>query len=142
MVSISRRMRRWLSGWLALTLLFTQLATAAHACPKQDATARGAAIAAMAETVAMGDCAGAPASVMDADQPNLCKAHCEAGAQSANNADATLDVPPGAPMAPPLVRVLDPAQAGRRAAAMPATLAAGPPPGTTPLYLTLHVLRD
>jgi hypothetical protein len=66
-VTFSRPLRRWLSGWLAFTVLFTQLAVAAYACPGQAVVAMPCAM-----TMADGDM---PA--MDADQPGLCAKHCQ-----------------------------------------------------------------
>ena len=60
-----RRHRGWLSGWLIALVLFTQLATAAYACPQLSPASDDAA-AAMA---AMPDCEGSMPTSMDPDQP-------------------------------------------------------------------------
>ena len=122
-------------------LLFTQLATAAYACPQLSAAPDAAAAAMAAEMAAMPDCAGMPAQ-RDADQPQLCKAHCEAGSSSVNSQPAAPDAPAAIALASAVVGVLDVAQAAQRAAAMPAAVADGPPPGAPPLYLSLLVLRN
>lgn len=94
--------------------------------------------AAMAD---MPDCAGGMAS-MDPEQPQLCKAHCEAGQQSVNSGAWGLDALPAIHQSGAWVGVLDAVMAATLAAAMPAALAAGPPPGTPPIYLRLLVLRN
>ena len=133
-----RRYRVRLSGWLAAVLLFTQLATAAYACPQLVAPSVDASAAAMAD---MPDCAGMPAP-RDPEHPQLCKAHCEAGSSSVNSQPVAPDAPAAVALAAALVGVLDAAQAAQRAAAMPAAVADGPPPGAPPLYLSLVVLRN
>lgn len=132
-----RRHRAWLSGWLVALLLFTQWATAAYACPQLAPAAAQAAT----EMAAMPDCSGMPAA-MDPEQPQLCKAHCEAGSSSLNSQPGTPDAPPAMALAAALVGVLDVAQAAQRAACMPAAVADGPPSGAPPLYLSLLVLRN
>ncbi|MFO1217562.1 MAG: hypothetical protein U1E89_04160 [Burkholderiaceae bacterium] len=134
-MALARSLLRRLAVVLAATLLLAQWATAAYVCP------RGGAVdtAAMA---AMPDCPGRPAGAMDTEQPQLCKAHCEQGTQSVN---ATPQPEPATSFS--VVAVLD----WRTAAALPlpgwpaaraADASAQPPPGATPLYLTLRVLRD
>lgn len=138
----SRRHRGWLSRSLVVLLLFVQWATASYACPRLAAAAAGGEAAMTAEAMAaMPDCAGAMAA-MDPDQPQLCKAHCEAGLQSVNSGAAGLDAPPAVHPGGAWVGVLDAVQAAALAAAMPAALAAGPPPGSPPIYLRLLVLRN
>ena len=85
-----RRHRGWLSGWLIALVLFTQLATAAYACP-QLSPAPDDAAAAMA---AMPGCHSSMPTRMDPDQPQLCKAHCETGKTSVNSQVAAPDAPP------------------------------------------------
>lgn len=133
----SRRHRARLSGWLIAVLLFTQLATAAYACP-QLAPAPADAVAAMA---VMPGCDGMPAS-MDPEQPQLCKAHCEAGKTSVNSQVAAPDAPPAMAVGAALVGIVDLADAAQLAASMPASLADGPPVGSPPLYLSFLVLRN
>ncbi len=61
--------RRRLASWLALAILFTQIATAAHACPMKQAAASAMPCAAMM----------AAAGTLDAEQPGLCLQHCQHG---------------------------------------------------------------
>lgn len=133
----SRRHRRWLSGWLVALMLFMQWATAAYACPRADAEARGDAVA----MAAMPDCNGDMGG-LDPAQPQLCKAHCQAGQQSVHSGAVVPDAPPALALAGAVVGVLDIAEAAQLAAAMPPAWAAGPPVGAPPLYLSLHVLRN
>lgn len=134
-----RRHRCWLSSWLIAVLLFGQLATAAYACPQQAAAPSGGAMSAMA---AMPDCADAMPASMDPDQPQLCKAHCEAGLQSTNSQAAALDAPPALAHGAALLGSVDLAEAAQIAAGMPPAVADGPPPPAQPLYLSLLVLRN
>lgn len=62
------------------SLLFMQLAVASYACP--GTASKAAEISAMAE--AGMPCAQSMTVNMDEDQPNLCKAHCQAGHQVAD----------------------------------------------------------
>lgn len=133
-----RRHRGWLSGWLIALVLFTQLATAAYACPQLSPASDDAA-AAMA---AMPDCEGSMPTSMDPDQPQLCKAHCETGKTSVNSQVAALDAPPAMAVGAALVGIVDVADAAQLAATMPASVADGPPVGSPPLYLSVLVLRN
>ncbi len=133
-----RRHRGWLSGWLIALVLFTQLATAAYACP-QLSPAPDDAVAAMA---AMPDCEGSMPTSMDPDQPQLCKAHCETGKTSVNSQVAAPDAPPAMAVGAALVGIVDVAEAAQLAATMPASVADGPPVGSPPLYLSFLVLRN
>ena len=133
-----RRHRGWLSGWLIAVLLFTQLATAAYACP-QLAPESADAAAAMA---VMPDCDGSMPASMDPEQPQLCKAHCEAGKTSVNSQLAAPDAPPALAGGAALVGMVDVVDAAQLAAAMPASVADGPPVGSLPLYLSFLALRN
>jgi hypothetical protein len=130
---LSRRPTRWLSGWLIAMLLFTQLATAAYACP-------GLAAATSAQA-AMPGCEGHQAASMDPEQPQLCHAHCQQGSQNVHPTPAS-DTP-GAPL---LLALLDWSEAAlpqpQRPALAPAVRAGASPPGAPPLYLSLLVLRN
>lgn len=117
-----------------MLLLFTQLATAAYACP----AAAAAAVPAMAD---MPGCDGRMTRPQDPDQPLLCQAHCQQGA-------LTVQATPAADAAPTpvLLAVLDwalvdwlPAQPAARASAL---VPGAAPPGTPPRYLVLLVLRN
>lgn len=132
-----RSFTRLLSGWLVLTLLFAQVASAAYACP-QGLASSAPVQQAMAE---MPGCDGHMAAGLDDAQPSLCKAHCEQGAQSVNSVAAS-DVP----AATTLWAVLDwaplalvPVQAGH---GQVLALSGAPPPGAPPLYIALLVLRN
>jgi hypothetical protein len=132
---VGRRHRRVLSGWLILALLFAQFAVAAYACPR--ATAEPANMAAMDE---MPGCDGSMAATIDPGQPQLCKAHCERGAQTVNPISA-IDLPAATSMAAVLdgsPRLLLADAAAARHGPVPS---GAPPPGSPPLYLTLLVLR-
>jgi hypothetical protein len=136
-MSLSRRLRRWICGGMAMAVLFTQLAIAAYSCPVPDAAAVSA-HAAM--TLAMPDCHGMSDSD-DPVQPQLCKAHCSNDAQSAARA-LLPDLQPNPASVALLLRVIE------SIAPAPITQAQRPPPplvrATTslPLYLSLHVLRN
>lgn len=69
------RRSRFVAAIVALiSMLFMQLAVAAYACPAQEISQAIETVQAMAD---MPDC-----SEMDAEQPNLCQAHEQAGNQS------------------------------------------------------------
>jgi hypothetical protein len=139
-----RHHRRWsscLSGWLVAVLLFTQLATAAYACP-QLTPASPASPEAVAAMAAMPDCDGSMPSRMDPDQPQLCKAHCDAGKTSVNSQVVAPDAPPAMAVGAALVGIVDGADAAQLAASMPASVADGPPLGSPPLFLSFLVLRN
>lgn len=131
----SRRPTRWLSGWLIVVLLFAQLATAAYACPLPPAAAPSAPMAAMP------GCDEHLPGALDPDQPQLCRAHCQQGAQTVGQ-----PVAPDLTAVPVLLAVLDwtPAVVAVSPGAVPtAELVSGaPPPGSPPLYLSLLVLRN
>lgn len=136
---IHRRLERWLSGGLVLLLLFMQLATAAYACPAELQALRNA--AAMQAMPAMADCDANMARDMDAEQPQLCKAHCQQGEQVLG-VTAMGDWTPW----PLLLAVID-WRPTLQAALPPARACSGPPPGAVPpgsppIYLSLLVLRN
>ena len=134
---LHRRPRRWLSGWLIVVLLFTQLATSAYACPTIVAAA--SAPAAMPE---MPGCEGNMPAAMDPDQPQLCQAHCSQDSLTVQSAPSA-DLQPAPAV---LLATLDwglTALAPAHAADRPAPVATGaPPPGSPPIYLALLVLRN
>jgi hypothetical protein len=132
--------RRWLCAALAGVLLFGQLAAAAYACPAGESRAMQPSQTLRAEPVH--DCTGQAPDAMDPAQPLLCKAHCQPDGQSVNSVPAAAGVLPPALVDAVLVRVLDVADAEALAAAMPPALAAGPPAGSPPIYLSLRVLRN
>ena len=134
---LHRSLKRWLSCGLVALLLFMQLATAAYACPTELRALRAA-----AATESMPGCDGNMARDMDADQPQLCKAHCETGKTSVNSQVAAPDAPPAMAVGAALVGIVDVAEAAQLAATMPASVADGPPVGSPPLYLSFLVLRN
>ena len=69
---IGRVFRRWWSGTLVLAVLFTQLATAAYACPAGRSDATTTVAVPCAEMVAV-------SMALDAEQPALCMQHCQFG---------------------------------------------------------------
>lgn len=128
-----RRHRRWLPAWLVPVLLFAQIATAAYACP-QAAQPVTEAVIAKAE---MPDCHVG----MDPAQPQLCKAHCEAGQQSVNSNTGAVSVPGPALIDARWARALTCTDAAQIALVPSKAQSVGPPTGTLPLYLSLLVLR-
>jgi hypothetical protein len=135
-MALSRQLRRWVSGALVMTILFTQLAVAAYACP----TAEQAAHVPSTAMAGMPDCHDAEEGE-DLAQPQLCKAHCANEAQSSVRA-ATPDLQPNPASVALLQRVIEPAApvvfAISHARAAPLT----DPPDPLPLYLSLLVLRN
>lgn len=129
-----RRHRGWVTTWLIAALLFMQLAVAAHACMQPaPATAQAA----------VPDCPHHRAAAPEPEREHspLCKAHCESGLQSVNTQAGALDAP--SVLAVPAALVGDVAVApAANTVARPEALAAGPPPGAPPIYLTYLVLRN
>jgi hypothetical protein len=160
------RHRRWLCTGLVALLLNGQWAAVAYACQALAPPARPAALAsseapeaqdrpggqgsddraaAAADDAAPGctghHAASAGAAPAEPESPLRCKAHCQADEQSVNSSPAPGDAP-SAVSGLLLLRVLDQAQAEALAAVMPVVArAAGPPPGTPPIYLSLLLLR-
>ena len=134
--------RRWLAGWLVLSLLFAQAATAAYACPLWRAVG-SAPTQVMADCAEMASMAGQSGSGIDTAQPHLCKAHCDAGKQSPTAA-AALDFSHGVVLLSSLIWSCSPASS-REPVALRINARSGAPPGspagTQPLYIALQVLR-
>ena len=132
---LSRRPTRWLSSWLSLALLFMQIAAAAYVCPV------AAPVTAPIAMVEMPGCSGHMPAALDADQPQLCKAHCQQGSQTVQPTPSS-----DAPVTPVLVAVLDWTGAAllpqQPAGRLPLVASGAPPPGSPPLYLSLLVLRN
>lgn len=138
--------RRWLAGWLVLTLLFAQAATAAYSCPMWQ---RDGSTQTMTDCAEMAGMSGDPGTrtdtrtSMDAAQPNLCKAHCDAGEQSLTPL-AGMDFSHGVVLLGSLAWSSSPASScdpvspriHARSGAPP-----GSPPGAAPLFLALQVFR-
>jgi hypothetical protein len=126
---------RWLCGMLVALVLFTQLATAAYACPAAIDASRSMPMAEMP------GCDQDMSAAMDADQPQLCKAHCQQGNQAVSGL-LTADLVSW----PVLVSVLDwglDAFVPQGPVQRPTVLRPGAsPPGSPPLYLSLLVLRN
>ena len=99
---MSRRLR-FVAVVLALTgMLFGQLAVAAYACPVLGAYLQaGASSSSSASAESCCD----PASI-DTEQPALCRAHCDQGAQAFEKAASAPPVP--GPASTPLVVVVGP----------------------------------
>jgi hypothetical protein len=133
---LHRAFKRWVSGGLVMLVLFMQLATAAYACPAELQALR--ADAAMA---AMPGCEGGMSLDMDADQPQLCKAHCQQGDQVTGAAPAC-DWTPW----PVLLAVIDWRQTAQLSLPSARQWSGPPPgavpPGSPPIYLSLLVLRN
>lgn len=135
-MQVHRAFKRWVSGGLVMLLLFMQLAAAAYACPAELQALRDD-----AAMEAMPGCDGNMPRGMDADQPQLCKAHCQQGEQAVG-ASPSGDWTPW----PLLWAVIDWRQSAD--ADLPRALAwSGPPlgavlPGSPPIYLSLLVLRN
>lgn len=133
---VHRAFKRWVSGGLVMLLLFMQLATAAYACP-----AELQALRAEAAMEAMPGCDGNMPRDMDAEQPQLCKAHCQQGEQVVG----ATPVGDWAPW-PLLWAVIDWQQAARAdlppARAWSSLPPGAVPPGSPPIYLSLLVLRN
>ena len=75
--------------WFIVHLLFTQLALAAYLCPASPGTKtdQGAVTHSLAvASLSPGPCEGVMSgAVMDPDQPNLCRAHCDADGQASGS---------------------------------------------------------
>ncbi|WP_114968880.1 hypothetical protein [Rhodoferax ferrireducens] len=129
--------RTWIATFVALCLLFAQIATAAYACPqllKQSVSMIDG------NAVVMADCDSMSASQMDEEQPSLCKAYCESGLQShesKNSADVQLTA---LDVLWSLVWIFQPALESA-ALAVPVTQTPERPPGSPPLYLVHQVFR-
>jgi len=136
-MSLPRCALRRLALWLVLGLLASQWAVAAYVCPL------GATAALARAMPEMPGCDGSMAgAAMDPDQPQLCKAHCEQGAQGVK-ASVT-------PAAEPLPNttvwaVLDwqlPALQPAPSVRERVRPGAAAPPPAPPIYLALRVLRN
>ena len=133
---VRRAFKRWVSGGLVMLLLFVQLATAAYACPAELQALRDE-----ASMEAMPGCDGNMPRDMDAEQPQLCKAHCQQGEQVVG-ATPVGDWTP----CPLLLAVID-WQHAAWADRLATRVQSGPPPGAVPpgsppIYLSLLVLRN
>ena len=143
---ITRRLRRWLSVWQIVSLLFMQLAVAAYVCPMaqaQTSAVNAEAAQDMTDMTDMPVCQEGK-SGMDPTRGALCKAHCEQGEQVVGGLHAGAA---DAPATAGLLALLDwrvtalavHAQAQTAGQALPHCAA---PPGLPPRYLSLLVLRQ
>ena len=76
---LRRPLRRWVSGWFVLMIVFSQILTAAYACPQVGIVepTSGASMARM-------PCASEPMRAeLDPAQPGLCLQHCQYGSNQA-----------------------------------------------------------
>lgn len=152
MVSIRRIVTQWgrrIVGGLIVALLFSQMALAMYACPKQDTDAHAASMQmgdmAMEEASGMSsmpDCHAMPGT-MDDESPQLCRAHCGGDGKPAPSPQG-LDVPSTAAAHAVWITYLLPVvpdpQSSTGARADPAWL--DHRTGSLPLYLTFLVLRN
>ena len=125
-MSPRRSLRRWLSIWLVLAVLFTQLATAAYVCPMGSAAVGKNAASPEVETM---PCASMMSGgvMLDAEQPGLCLQHCQAGSQTVD-ASNPASVPAPALLPTLTVRTFEPADLHRPAWAAHQRSRDGAPP--------------
>lgn len=76
-MQLRRGLRRWLSGSLLLAILFTQVVTAAYACPTHRAGVGGDPTAGAALANLPCEAMLAMAVELDPEQPGLCAQHCQ-----------------------------------------------------------------
>ncbi len=151
MVFIRRIVMQWgrlIGGGLIVTLLFSQMALAMYACPKQDSAGHFASmqVAGMVLEDAVGtpfmpECHAMPGT-MDDEAPHLCRAHCSGDSQPAPSS-CGVDLQPLVAhlvwIGYVLPAVIDaPLAADFRARQVQPHSRAGAPP----LYLALQVLRN
>jgi len=134
-MEFSRRLRRWLSGALGATILFTQLAVAAYVCPPSNP-----ARAAPAAMAGMPDCHEAEEE-SDSQQPQLCKAHCANEAQSSARTGAP-DLQPNPASVALLQRIVEPPATAYFSLPDARATPFAHPPDPLPRYLSLLVLRN
>lgn len=138
--------RRIIGGFIA-TLLLTQLALAAYACPKLGAShaaamqASGIAMSAALDMASMPDCHAMPGT-MDDEAPQLCRAHCNSEGSPASVPFAQ-DFKPSAVQLIGLAYVAAPELIVPEAADLDrVALEPDERSGFPPRYLTLQVLRN
>jgi hypothetical protein len=146
---------------LAAALLWAQWLTVSYACPllrgeggdaypgSVEASAIGvAAVSARPQLVPdaieaappLGHCAEHGPAAMDPDQPQRCKAHCQAGQETVNSQASAFDAPPLAAAA--VVGLVALIESNLPPPGWARARATGPPRGAPPLYLSLRVLRN
>ena len=78
-----RKARIWWSGWLIVSLLFMQLASAAYACPMTSTRSDEPRVSGMPCAMAMAIANPSDERpALDPEQPALCLAHCKGGSQT------------------------------------------------------------
>lgn len=85
---LRKSLRRWFSGWLVLTILFTQVATAAYVCPMAAPAGQREGSSAMAGMPCAEMMSGGGIQALDPAQPGLCLHHCMDGSQTFEPAHA------------------------------------------------------
>jgi len=137
-MALSRRLRRWLSVALATTILFTQVALSAYACPTAEPVLHHD--LASVPMAGMPDCHGAEGAEKPVP-PQLCKAHCANDAQSEARTISP-DLQPNPASMALLQRVILPPAELLLPVPMARVTPSADPPDPLPLYLSLLVLRN
>ncbi len=119
-----------------MTILLTQVAVSAYACP----TAEHGAPPAHAAMAGMPDCHDTD-EAPDPARPQLCKAHCANEAQSAARAISP-DLQPNPASVALLQRVIEPVTTVLLPIPLERAAPLTGPPDPLPLYLSLLVLRN
>ena len=129
--------RTWIATFVAMCLLFAQIATAAYACPQLNTASNSQNIEPM---VTMVDCDAMSKDQMDKEQPSLCKAHCQPSQQS-HESKSTADVQsPAMLIWWSVVWVLQP-QLESTSSFVSDHASSVRPPGSPSLYLVSQVFR-
>ena len=85
---LRKSLRRRLSAWLVLAILFTQVATAAYVCPMATAPEQREGSPAMVGMPCAQMMSGGGIGALDPAQPGLCMHHCMDGSQTFDPAHA------------------------------------------------------
>lgn len=132
-----------------MVLLLAQLLTAAYACPQLTPPPADASPASADMPIdeapglaMMPGCGGDMHESMDPDQPQLCKAHCEAGSTSVNTQPPPQEVPPALAWGAAVVGIVDDVAVARLVARPGSWPTDGPPARAAPIYLAFVVLRN
>ncbi len=104
MSCLSKSLRRRLSAWLVLAILFTQVATAAYVCPMAAPAGQREGSSAMVGMPCAQMMSGAGVKALDPAQPGLCMHHCMDASQTFDPAH-TPSVPAPAPLPSLAVRL-------------------------------------
>jgi hypothetical protein len=128
---------------MVAALLWAQWLTAAYACPQLRPSAGHASSSVAVEAASpLTPCAEHGPAAMDPEQPQLCKAHCQAGQQTLNSHASAFDAPPLALALAAVVGLVAVFEPSLPPAGWAEARATGPPRGAPPLYLSLLVLRN